>query len=67
EDNDIFSLLINTRKKFPEYKNLSDKQIVGIFKEKIPELKDSVEIGVIMHLEKKFGETPTENASNTLK
>ncbi len=64
EDNDIFSLLINTRKKFPEYKNLSDKQIVAIFKEKMPELKDSVEIGVIMHLEKKFGESPVENATN---
>jgi hypothetical protein len=67
EDSDIFTLLINTRKKFPEYKNISDKQIVSIFKEKIPELKESVEIGVIMHLEKKYGEIPPENNPDLLK
>lgn len=67
DENNIFTLLINTRKKFPEYKNLSDKHIVSVFKEKLPELKDSVEIGVIMHLEKKFGDPPAENATGIFK
>lgn len=57
EENDNFTLLPNTRKKFPEYINISDKHIVSIFKEKYPELKESLDIGIIMHLEKKFVKT----------
>jgi len=53
-ENDMFTLLPNTRKNFPEFKNLPDKYLVSIFKEKFPELKDSLDISIIIHLEKKY-------------
>lgn len=53
---DMFTLLANTRHKFPEFKSLSDHHIILVLKEKFPELKENLDIGVIMHLERKFAE-----------
>jgi len=64
-ENDLFSLLPNTRKKCPEYKNLTDKHIVAVFKEKQPELKDSLDIAVIIQLEKQFGDSSLTGPANS--
>lgn len=53
---DALTLLPNSRKKFPEFKNLTDKHLITVFKEKFPELKDSLDISIIMSLEKKYAE-----------
>lgn len=57
ENEDKFTILPNTRKQHPEFKNIADKYVIQYFKNKYPELKDSLDIGVITHLEKKFAGT----------
>ena len=56
DEPDNFSLLPNARQQFPEYKNLTDRQIISIFREKHPELADSLDIGVIVNIEKRFAQ-----------
>jgi len=53
-DGDQFTLLPNTRRQNPEFRHIADKYVIQIFKNKFPELKDSLDIGVVTHLEKKF-------------
>lgn len=53
---DNLTVLPNTRQKFPEFKSISDRHIISIFREKYPELGDSMDIGVIVNIEKRFGQ-----------
>jgi hypothetical protein len=57
KDDDKFTLLPNTRRQNPEFRYIADKYVIQVFKNKFPELKDSLDIGVITHLEKKFSES----------
>ncbi|MBN1350383.1 hypothetical protein JXJ21_13290 [candidate division KSB1 bacterium] len=56
DDTNNLTLLPNTRSNFPEYKNLSDKQIISVFKVKYPELAETLDIGVIVNIEKRFSQ-----------